>query len=175
MSILRNLGEGALYLSPIAVGVGLLAVFGRDRNRTAANEYDLWAPHNDEPTAELAPRRHIADVAVVEHIRPAALTMTVDATGWQAKVEGARRRIRPAAAMTKPVTFAAWEPEPTGLDGPVPPIARAVLIDQAVPTLSDAAVRGIAEEWLHELGEAERAKAGTRLVLTGAFAFVAVA
>ncbi|MFI7072088.1 hypothetical protein [Micromonospora sediminicola] len=63
------------------------------------------------------------------------------------------RRLRPAAllALTDPMDSAV-----------TPPLARRLLIDHAVPTLSDAAVRGIADEWLREIAAEQRTLAGAR-------------
>ncbi|MBM0275138.1 hypothetical protein [Micromonospora tarensis] len=175
MSLIHDLAEGAMYLGPIAVGVGLLYHLGRDRSDAA--EYDLWAPH-DEPSTELAPRPDVPAHVVVEpeRARPHAPAAT-----WQAANPSLGHRIRPAAALTGPVGLAAWQPDPVRWDGPTPPIARALRVAHAVPTLSDAAVRGIAHDYLREIADEEWAKAGIRPIvspagdrdLTGAFAVVA--
>ncbi|MGW3608981.1 hypothetical protein ACWD6N_03680 [Micromonospora sp. NPDC005163] len=74
-------------------------------------------------------------------------------------------------------------PETARTDGPTPPLARALLIDHAVPTLSEAAISATADDWLREIAAEQQAKAGiVRVVspatdrdLTGAFAVVRAA
>ncbi|MGW5556900.1 hypothetical protein ACWER9_06710 [Micromonospora sp. NPDC003944] len=181
MSLTQDLLTAGAFLVPIgAAAVGLHLLGRRDQS---ANEYDLWAPHDDEPADELVPRRHIPTTVTLDNSSATFTPRVRPAATWQAANPSLGRRVRPDAALTGPVGLAAWEPEPVRWGGPTPPLARALLIEQAVPTLSDAAVRGIAHDYLREIGEAEQARAGIRPVVspatardfTGAFAVLAVA
>ncbi|WFE41916.1 hypothetical protein [Micromonospora sp. WMMD998] len=119
-------------LGAIALGLGGLLLVGRDR---AADQHDVSDYHAPEPVA---------------------VKLTVDAGPF---VDAVRR--------DWPLLDVDTQPDPLTLVVPVdcgvtPPLARQALIDWAVPTLSDAAVRGIADEWLREIAYEQRAKAGAR-------------
>lgn len=142
-----DLNAALAGLGVMALGLGGLFVYGRDRARTA-DEHDVsdyqetvdaaeekgWHRGFDAARRYPAPGRRDWSLADVD-TRPAG------------------RRLRPGAllALADPVDSAV-----------TPPLARRLLIEQAVPTLSDAAVRGIADEWLREIADEQRALAGAR-------------
>ncbi|MEU5939382.1 hypothetical protein ABZ807_09345 [Micromonospora sp. NPDC047548] len=64
----------------------------------------------------------------------------------------ASRRTWPVAAVDAPAAIVSGEI----------PTWRQLVVDRAVPTLSDAAVRGIADEWLREIAAEQRAKVDIR-------------
>ncbi|MCX5066950.1 hypothetical protein OOJ91_13945 [Micromonospora lupini] len=168
MSIAGDLLTAGAFLMPIGLAVGGLHLLGR-RRRAAANEFDLWAPH--EPAVELTPVVVVHDQAVVPERRdwPIAHDHVEQAIAAPAE------RIWPAAALTEPVGLAAWEVQWT------PPYAELVLAQVVRRHGVDA--QDIARRWLREIGDVQRAKAGIRPIVspasdrdfTGAFAVVAVA
>lgn len=124
MSVLSDLLAAAGGLSVIGGGVGLVALFGRDRT---AEVHDLSDYH-----------------------APAAAVLPGSRAAWpliDRKPMPARRGVAP---------------DQTAVDGRTPPLCRELLVAMAVPTLPDAAVRGIADEWLREIAAEQQTAAGIR-------------
>ncbi|MCT2280596.1 hypothetical protein M3G91_23555 [Micromonospora chalcea] len=132
-----DLSAALAGLGFIAVGLGGLFAFGRDRT---ADEHDVSDYHAPAP----AP---VVDRPGLAPARRAWPLVDVDSR------PGGRRSLRPGAllALADPVESAV-----------TPPLARRLLVEQAVPSLSDAAVRGVADEWLREIAVEQRALVGAR-------------
>ncbi|MBQ1061306.1 hypothetical protein [Micromonospora sp. C41] len=134
-----DLSAALAGLGAIALGLGGLFAFGRDRT---ADQHDVSDYLSDAPAPApvvdrpgLAPARRDWPLVDVDS-RPAG-----------------RRSLRPGALL------ALADPADSAV---TPLLARRLLVEQAVPSLSDAAVRGIADEWLREIAEEQRALAGAR-------------
>lgn len=132
-----DLNAALAGLGAIALGLGGLLIVGRDRT---ADEHDVSDYH--APT--LAPSTDRPGLAAARRNWP---LVDVDTQ------TSARRSLRPGAllALADPVESAV-----------TPPLARRLLVEQAVPTLSEAAVAGIADEWLREIAVEQLALAGAR-------------
>ncbi|QLQ37955.1 hypothetical protein [Micromonospora robiginosa] len=136
-----DLNAALAGLGAIALGLGGLLVFGRDRT---ADQHDLSDYHDDSKPAP-APALGVDRPGLARSRRDWPLVDVDSRPGG--------RRLRPGAvlALADPVVSVV-----------TPPVARRLLIDHAVPTLSDAAIRGIADEWLREIADEQRALAGAR-------------
>ncbi|MEU4590036.1 hypothetical protein [Micromonospora aurantiaca (nom. illeg.)] len=121
----------------IALGLGGLFYTGRDRT---ADQHDLSDFHAPEPD----PASDRPGLALARRDWPLVDVDTRPAGG---------RSLDPDVLFTMAV------PADVAV---TPPLARQALIAWAVPTLSDAAVRGIADEWLREIAAEQRALAVTR-------------
>jgi len=135
LSDLMTAGAG---LAVLGAGVALIYIGGRDRND--ANEHDLSDYHAPVPAAAPVPARAVAwPMLNTQTARPMHL--------------GSRLVVTPLDVLP---------PAPPGMDAGSP-MWRRLVVEQVVPTLSDAAVRGIADEWLRDLGDEARAQlAATR-------------
>ncbi|MET7949258.1 hypothetical protein [Micromonospora sp. NPDC005324] len=175
MSLTQDLLTSAYFLLPIGAAVGGLHLLGRKR-RAAANEYDLWAPHADEPaTANPGPAIVWHDQAAKDRHDQRYARDEAEQAAYRAANAAPSRRIRPAAALAEPVDLAAWETSaPVG--EPVPPVApdRPALRDvQWTPPYAELALAqvirrygddaaDIARRFLQEIGDEQRALAVTR-------------
>ncbi|MET9303222.1 hypothetical protein ABZX66_28265 [Micromonospora aurantiaca] len=132
-----DLSAAVAGLGAIALGLGGLFAFGRDRT---ADEHDVSDYHDPKPAPVvdrpgLAPARRDWPLVDVDS-RPAG-----------------RRSLRPGALL------ALADPADSAV---TPPLARRLLVEQAVPTLPEAAVRATADDWLREIAAEQRALVGAR-------------